>query len=152
MSLDDIANAARGQAEAVRHLAELVAADSTERAQFVETVTKSNRAIQLSNRVQLVFAVVMTLMLAVTGYGVWNIIDARPAGRAIQRTISDCVNPAGECYRQARASEAARDQAVVGRLVEALRGTADCRYGVAEDLRQCLNEAFTRALNEPTAP
>lgn len=145
MSSEQMAREIPVLTDQVGRLVGAVTNDSSSRARFERTIGRNNRIL-------LAVVAVVAAIGIVTAYGVYNIIAARGPGRAIQHQISDCVNPAGQCYKQARASEAARDNAVVDRVVEALRATADCRYGVAEDLRQCLNDAFTRALNEPTAP
>lgn len=135
MSSEQIAREIPVLTEQVGRLVGAVTNDSTSRARF-------ERAIGRNNRFLLAIVAVVAAVGLVTAYGVYNIIDARGSGRALQRAIVDCVSPDGQCYQQAQAREAEQTAEIARQVGDKQKLLIACSIHAPVDFDACADLAL----------
>lgn len=134
-SLTQIADKLPVLEEQVKTAVSELKADRAERIEYENSVRS---AIRLG---ALVIAV-LTLLAVVIAYGVWNIIDGRSISRDAQRQIYDCINPDGQCFREA-AERADEQTKSIARIVAEMQTDLNaCTYRAESEYRACADLAM----------
>lgn len=125
---DKIARELPDLTDQLGELTDAILTDSTSRSRF--------------QRLVLAIVAVVAAFGLISAWGTLNIIDARGPGRAIQHAIADCVQPEGECFKQAQQRE--KDQtAEVARLVAKTQvELIACSYRPERAYRACADLAL----------